>query len=297
MRRKLVKQGNNAMTVTVPHLWVKRCNLKPGSEVAIEEKGRGLYIDIIDITGDKKEIAIPSIDKFMRRLIHAWYTQGYDELKVSYHDVETINLIRGITPELLGFEIVEQGSNYCIIKNIGKESEAEFDPTLRKIFLMILSIGAELLAKLKLRDFKYLSQIANQDTMVNKLAFYCERLLTKYGYPADFKKSNFMFTFVWTLEQIADEFRDICREAAASKRNFSKAELMQLHEVNELVALLHTTFYKQSLDNLIALNNRTKELYQLFLKELEKGSTERLLMHHLIKISDKINSLTHFMVS
>lgn len=297
MRRKLVKQGNNALTITLPHAWLKKFNLKPGNEVTIEEKGRGLYIDIQTVEGDVKELNVPSIDKFMRRLIHVWYTMGYDELKVTYNDTQTIDLIHTIVEELLGFEIVEQGSNYCIIKNISKESEADFDSSLRRVFLMIKTMGDELLGSLNKGNYSYLSQIANQDRMINKLTFFCERLLNKFGYPSDYKRTNFIFTLVWSLEHISDEYRDICRNFAETKAKLNKKDLINISNVNELFNLLYTTFYQPTLDNLIELRNNSIELYNQLYEAFEKNQGDRVLLHHLLKIADKINNMTHLVVS
>ena len=49
MRRKIVKQGNSALTLTLPSSWTKRFEIKPGDEVeVIDEK------DFLKITSQKK---------------------------------------------------------------------------------------------------------------------------------------------------------------------------------------------------------------------------------------------------
>ena len=44
MERKLVQQGNNALTVTLPSTWLKKYNLKAKDVVELEEAGRAIMV-------------------------------------------------------------------------------------------------------------------------------------------------------------------------------------------------------------------------------------------------------------
>ena len=44
MIRKVIKQGHNTLTVTLPSKWVKSRDIKPGDDINIKEKDNGLLI-------------------------------------------------------------------------------------------------------------------------------------------------------------------------------------------------------------------------------------------------------------
>ena len=44
MRRKLVKQGDNALTITLPAAWTRVHQLTPGNEVDVRQEGQELIL-------------------------------------------------------------------------------------------------------------------------------------------------------------------------------------------------------------------------------------------------------------
>ncbi len=44
MRRKIIKQGHNTLTITLPSKWAKNFNLKSGDEIEIIERDNGLFL-------------------------------------------------------------------------------------------------------------------------------------------------------------------------------------------------------------------------------------------------------------
>jgi antitoxin component of MazEF toxin-antitoxin module len=54
MIRKLVKQGDNALTVTLPAHWIKDQGLKTGNEVHLQEIGRNIEISAARNKSEKK---------------------------------------------------------------------------------------------------------------------------------------------------------------------------------------------------------------------------------------------------
>jgi len=44
MKRKIIKQGHNTLTITLPSEWVKKLNLNAGDEIEVYERDSGLVI-------------------------------------------------------------------------------------------------------------------------------------------------------------------------------------------------------------------------------------------------------------
>ena len=57
MRRKVIKQGHNTLTITLPSSWVNKFNIKTGDELDVREQGKILSI------GTEKSSGTSSIEK------------------------------------------------------------------------------------------------------------------------------------------------------------------------------------------------------------------------------------------
>jgi phosphate uptake regulator len=67
MRRKIIKQGNNSYTLTLPIKWVKEYNLDGADEVEIIEEEGSLKI-VSEQKKIKKEISITINNKFEKNI-------------------------------------------------------------------------------------------------------------------------------------------------------------------------------------------------------------------------------------
>ena len=180
MRRKIIKQGHNTLTITLPSEWTKRFNLEAGKEVDLIEKENGLFISTyrngetkkteFDITG----MDIPTIWKYFMGV----YREGYDEVVVKFNPesslespykflthhkydpkykkegkkVKIIEVLHGFVDRFIGFEIIEHGKDYIRIKEMGELTSKEFDNSLRRVFLLIQQMAEETLEAINTND-------------------------------------------------------------------------------------------------------------------------------------------------
>src|SRR3989338_4106906 len=109
MQRKLIKQGDGALTITLPRKWTKEKNLEAQHVVDITETEEGLLLSAI---GKKKEKTI-TLDvseyntRMIMNIIYQSYRLGFDTIQLSFTAEEHYNEIQNITKTLIGFEIVE----------------------------------------------------------------------------------------------------------------------------------------------------------------------------------------------
>ena len=85
MKRKIIRQGHNTLTVTLPSKWAAKNGIKPGDEVDITENETSLVIGSSpkgaggeSITVDISGLTPPII----WRMISSAYRAGYSEIKV-----------------------------------------------------------------------------------------------------------------------------------------------------------------------------------------------------------------------
>ncbi len=179
MKRKLVKQAGQAITLTLPINWIRENNLKAGDEIELEFNEK----DLILKSNKKTKVGILDLDttSFNKRMkyiyINSAYATGIDEIRLETeknycHDLN----------QTMGFAVVEQKGTKQIIKDISGDSSADLDEMFKRVYQMILSFYdraiEEIFGKnnLKLEDIKkisgcsvkYLSLLENIKTLVEK---------------------------------------------------------------------------------------------------------------------------------
>src|SRR3989344_10120 len=237
MKRKIIKQGHNTLTITLPSDWVKRFNLKPSSEIDLIEKENGLFITTekngetkraeFDITG----MDIPTIWKYFM----AVYREGYNEIVIKFSQEKMENpykffthhfldikyrkemekqsiseVLQAFVSRFIGMEIVEHGKDYVLIREMGELTSKEFDNSLRRVFLIVQQMAEETLNAIESNNPKILQHMHDVDISLDKFHDYCVRVLNRCGNKEP-KKINLLFSTLYILELIGDEFKNIAR--------------------------------------------------------------------------------------
>ena len=107
MRRKLIKQGNDALTITIPAKWLKNKSLKSGDEVEINEQEQDL---LISGTGEAelktKQIFLETVSaNHLRSLISSAYKAGYDQINIKSKEQLKLSLINEIINTLQDWKL------------------------------------------------------------------------------------------------------------------------------------------------------------------------------------------------
>src|SRR3989338_5785197 len=95
MKRRVIKQGNNTLTITLPRKWAEKHGIKAGEEIEVEEKSETLLIS----SSNGKQIATKEIDlsdfgPLIPRVIYALYKKGYDKIHLQFSDKSALPLIQ-----------------------------------------------------------------------------------------------------------------------------------------------------------------------------------------------------------
>ena len=315
MKRKLIKQGTGALTITLPKSWISKYELKSGDEVEVDEQEKILLLkaDGKSDTLKKIEINIDNLDQaLIWRFFTAAYRTSYDEITLRFSDIEkvydvelssfkilerkikmkTMEVIQDVASRSIGMEIVNQGKNFCVIKDLGETSEKKFDDALRRIFLLLLSMTEEDLGGLKENVKSLKSSINIIDNSIDKFTDFCLRILNKRGYK-DFRKISIIYTIISLLEFVGDEYKKIASHILESKTNKINSELICIHnKVNKLLNLFYELFYKfeeKKIFEICKLNNQLVVDINKVLPKLNNDEIE--IIHHIKKIRRDIVDL------
>jgi len=308
MRRKIVKQGHNALTMTLPSHWTKKFNIKAGDEIEIKEDGKNLMV--MAELGECEKTTTINIEKANQYLQHypnnpflrsidVLYRLGYDEIKLEFDNAKIMSFIPEELNFLLGFEVIDQGKNFCIIKNIASGLDKQFDNILRRIFLVLQSMASDILEYVEKSEFKKLKSVNDLEMMNNKLTNFCERILNQKGYK-DIRRTSAIYTMISLSEQIADDFRAICDyyNGFQKKFKFTKNSLDFFKEVINLIEEFIKLFYNFNRINLCTLTLTRHELIQRATFQLFKTQPkeEQVLLHYLTSIINKIYHMTEALI-
>ena len=120
MKRNVVQQGTTTLMVSLPIKWVKKYNIKKGEELEVSENGRKLIIST-ESQIERTAVEVNLLDNnpiYMYRIVSYAYLNGYDEIKINFTHFKQLEIIqKSVEKFFLGFEIIEQKKNYCIIRN------------------------------------------------------------------------------------------------------------------------------------------------------------------------------------
>lgn len=326
MKRRIIKQGHNTLTITLPSEWVKRFNLKGGNEVEVLDRENGLFILTEKINDQRKtcfdidDFDIPTIWKYFMAI----YREGYDEVLVNFasgkkmesaykyfsnyrvdskykkgkEDRPVLDILQEMMNRFMGWEIVNYGKNFVLIKDMGEPTSKEFDNSLRRVFLLIQQMSEETCEALKTEDSRILTHIHDVDINLDKFHDYCIRILNKTR-SRESRKSELLFATLYLLEMIGDEFKTISHHLI---KDFVKSNFKHIVDIalslKEQLDLFYELYYKFNREKIIRMSEIDKERYfgvKEKYKEI-KTEEEKEIFHHLRVIARYINALVELRI-
>ena len=295
MKRKIIQIAESTQLVSLPRKWCKHLNIKKGDEVEVSEKGNTIIISTEKKDELKKAyVDITKLGTYVERFFHAFYKAGYDEVSIRYSVPEQLDEIqRVLSTTTIGYEIVDQKANTCVVKSIAESTESEFGPMLRRTFLLLKSMLDSMADAMEKEDFSQAGNIIALEIVNNKYTGFCRRVLNK-GY--DPSNAPLLYCTVEELEKIADECKYLCKYINENKNkvNCSKKIKKISRDVAELYNCCYQLFYTFDLKKSMELFMKRKRIVaEITLLFEDKKQTPKVL-HHLLTITQKTANIFSF---
>jgi|SRR3989344_5521182 len=291
MKRSIVKHGPSTLTISIPSSWAKKNNLKPGITLDVEEKGSQLLIstkkqdEFIKI-----EVDIKNNYKSGIRYINSLHRKGCDELYLKYDDPAYLKRIEQcLSEDILGFEIVKQDKNSCLIQDVTGTKAEEFDVLISRIWVILISISEDVLKAIREDSKSSLENIMSLDKRINKFTNFCIRILNKRGH-INYKNIPVYYRLLRGLEELSDFYKYLLFYYCKNNMKVSKNFLDLLEETNDYLKEFNRCFYKPRDEEIEKLLAETKTMYNKISEHCKK-SREEILVVYLFAINDKIRSL------
>lgn len=297
MKRKVIQIAGSTQLVSLPRKWAIAHNIMRGQQVEVQEDGDRVVIitDSVPL-GENAEIDISQMGIMINRVIGAYYRKGVDELKVHYDRPELAgNVHESLGHDTVGFEMLEQGRDYCVVKYVTGGIE-EFDSLLRRMFLLLNSMSEESVNALKRGEYKHLKNLALLEEANNKFATICKRFLNKGG-KTSYKLVGPLYHIVEELEKLADEFKYVCQHYSAldsENLHLNKSVLDMFALAAGLVRDFYELYYKFDRDKLIAIKDKRLQVidaaHDFYKRKLSHA--DYWLVHHSVILANSVFELT-----
>jgi phosphate uptake regulator len=300
MKRKVVQIAGFTKVISLPSEWVKRLNIKKGDELDIKESESSLTIAV---TQQNKEARRAHIDasklnpQVIWPILSLLYKTGYEEIKISGINKEIMKVVHAkVLASLLGFEVIEQTAEYCIIKNMSEGKSNNLQSVMRKIFLVTLSQARQSLEFIKTNDVYNYNEVLNLESTNDRLTNYSERLLNDEDIDL---QNRYEYFIVWLLENVGDGYKNLCEAAKTnSKINASPAVISVFERVNALFDQLYALYYKFTLEEFSEFSSALQETMAEISKLLRlKKNPDPIILAHLLYIvqalHDFIGAMLH----
>lgn len=328
MRRKIIKQGHNTLTITLPSKWAKKLNLKEKDEIDVLENQDKLIINANE--NPKEKSGVINITDFniplLWRYFQSAYRSGCDEIKIifdsnkkeyedAFHYYTTqfeyaklgkkvppktaIPLIQSVVDRFLNIAIINAGKNFCIIKDMGEPTTKEFENSLRRIFLIIFQMFDRIIEVIQdgeHGDSSICKELHIIDLNIDKFVDYCCRIMNKIETSFSDSKKSLLFSTLFLLELLGDEFKYIGKHLAVSKKSL-KNTVPLIENVKEHFEIYYKLFYKFEREQAIKLGKNDFEIYNDYFDIKKKLDGEaRSLARHFMLISKFILALTELRI-
>ena len=317
MKRKVIKQGHNTLTITLPSEWTRKLNIKPGDELDLIEDAGSIVINgkqkpsVLSTTIDVRDLNIPMIWRFFQ----AAYREGYNEIKVLYNQNKkdqdgafdfyttqlayekmgekkrykpVIDMLYQVVSRFIGIEIIEHGENYCIIKEMGELTAKEFDTSLRRIFLLIDELFKYIIHKIEnnvIGDINICKEIHTLDRSIDRFVDYCCRINNRINDASFQKNKPVMFSTLFLLELLGDEFKYLGTHLALTKKEIDEI-LPFANIVKEHFDMYYQLFYKFDRETAINFGRNDFKIYNDYFKSKEsKNKDAQSIRRHFMQIS------------
>lgn len=292
MRRRIIKQGHNTLTVSLPRKWCSNHALKEGEEIEVGEKGNCLILSketykgtgnvSVDITGlDRSTIIL---------LMQSLYIYGYDlmtittkDTKAKYYmenkDINISAIINDAVGRLIGAEIISSSLSSYKIQVITDDSKEKFSVVLRRVFRLIIELFDLFIEGIRKKDKTMIEAIEFKHLSARKFANYALRLLNKFGHE-EADKTTFYFAIITFLNKICEIIKNFAGHTIREgSLKLSKKCSDMIEEIRNAFNSYYESFYKYDTKQISELHkNRDLFKNRLYIEKYKTFSKDEIFI-------------------
>ena len=191
--------------------------------------------------------------------INVYHNDYIKDIK-SEENIKSEELLRDAVNKFIGLEIVKQGKNNTLIKEITSPKVEEFDSILKRTYFAVMNMSEDMAIGIENSDQDLINNILISEVNVNKLSNFTLRLLTKY------RKNNMdsivLYSTIIKLEELGDCYANISKIISESKfESYPKNLVVIFKDINSMMKIFYDISFKHDQDkhnNLAVIKHKIK---------------------------------------
>lgn len=263
VKRKVIKQGNNTLTMTLPRSWTNDFNLQQGDELNIDIRGNNLILSTDNLINfDSKTKDISKLNSILPLVLMSLYRKGYDEIELKFNQANNIIIIQNILKEGTGYHITDHSINSCKLKSLSDVKDVNFNDMLRKLFILIKMKLEKITLAINEKEISGLQSLIAMNTLPAKMTNFCLRLISK-GSLKDM--AHQYYQIVIGLENLDNQLNIFLSQLLDSSLNLtSKLLISAINEFNDLFVKFYNAFHSSNSYSLVHLMNEKENMATKF---------------------------------
>ena len=273
MKRKLVKQGEATMMVSLPAKWIQKNNLNKGDEIDIDELDDALVIKTQGPGKEiKKKIEIELNDdnrELVRIMLIHIYRVGYDTVTIKNIDNKTSEEIRRVAKELLlGFEVTSRTATTITLENLSEPTDEKYETILRRTFFTIKETINTLNEEVKANSTERFNEVEELRNQSDRMIMFCRRLVWKRGGKLyDWE----LLTFLNHIDHAMYYFFKSMKDSKSKKIN-NPAVVRFVDGLTDYFGLFYDAYFNKDIGSINKIQNqRNKYQFGGIIDELQKS--------------------------
>jgi len=296
MKRNIIKQANQAYTITLPIKWIRENKLDRGSEIDVSVNEKSLLISTSN-PNETRKVSLNLDDvsgRTVRNHILSLYAKGVDEITLlSEKDISSE--IALALNNIIGFALISKEKNKYHIVDLNAGSYQHLDEIFKRVFQMTILFYESAIKDIFKDQKETLESLKTRDTEVNKFCLYLQRAINKSLYN-DVIRSRVIFTYSFALEKISDEIERLWRTNIKYSPKKSK-ELKSLAELSkEGLEEAYDLFYRPSPEMIDKIYEKREKVRENSIKLRIKDPNAHRMVRHIVKIIEDAADLIHLTI-
>ncbi|MCD6547038.1 MAG: phosphate uptake regulator PhoU [Nanoarchaeota archaeon] len=292
MEKKLIAQGpknRKSYMVTLPIVWIKQFKLDKTKKVELETIGNKIIISAKKEVPTVATVNAEDAGRHLIKIISLLYRLGVDEIElINLKDMRIIDEI--IEQRLVGFEVVSQTKDRCLLKEISTSYSMNFNQIIRRIFLMLLNLAEECYNNVSTK--KEPSSLESLDKGINRLTNFCQRILSKEGHK-HYSKLPFYYMLCVSLEQIADEYKWLYKNIVENNIKTDAKFIKLLKRANNFLRRLYELMFSFNMSEFSKIDREIFKVQLSIFKEIHNP----ILVYYLKTLLRRFSSLANIVFS
>lgn len=262
MKRKIIRQGNNTLTITLPKVWTNDYNINQGDEINLELRGSTLILCADGILSCPKQTKdISKLTSILPLVLLSLYRKGYDEIELRFENPQLVIFMHNLLNKI-GYNIIDHGKNWCLIKALSEVDGLDFDEMLRKLFLSIKLKLEKIAEAVNKKEVYSLQGILAMSGIPSNITNFCYRLLSKRKLKKP-EKTLYYQSIVTNLENLDIQLNLLINLLSNIHLQINSEQLFKsFKEFEELYSYYYSSHFNSGLENFSSLINRKSLLHE-----------------------------------